>query len=186
MDNRDFFKVVRIGRVCPERCRSGYDMFCKITYKDGNLSISGVEGPLPSGGCKGSAGQIVMSGADALLADMVEYAPQWDEGKARQFFALWDRWHLNDIRPECEHQRALGWTYNERHGEFVSEPGEVYESSDGVIIVAPDRLVWNDHGHACPVCGYRIGSAFLREEVPAQVVEWLRALPNTDKKPAWI
>ena len=22
---------------------------------------------------------------------------------------LWEAWHLNDLHPECEHQRALGW-----------------------------------------------------------------------------
>lgn len=32
------------------------------------------------------------------------------ESKAAQRLAvLWDRWHLNDMRPYCEHQKKLGW-----------------------------------------------------------------------------
>jgi hypothetical protein len=38
----------------------------------------------------------------------------------------------------------------------------------------------------CPVCGYKYGSAWLREEVPADVLEWLRNLPDTDRQPAWV
>lgn len=38
----------------------------------------------------------------------------------------------------------------------------------------------------CPVCNYKYGSAWLKEEVPADIVEWLASLPNTDIKPAWV
>ena len=50
---------------------------------------------------------------------------------------LWDCWHLNDMRAECEHQRALGWTW----ATHPSEP--------------------------CPECGYRLGSKWLYEPLPA-------------------
>ena len=28
---------------------------------------------------------------------------------SRKFCDIWDRWHLNDTNPCCEHQRELGW-----------------------------------------------------------------------------
>jgi len=50
---------------------------------------------------------------------------------------LWTRWHLNDMRAGCEHQRALGWT---SYAEHPAEP--------------------------CPECGYKFGSAWLFEPLP--------------------
>lgn len=41
-------------------------------------------------------------------------------------------------------------------------------------------------GKPCPVCGYKYGHAWKREEVPADVLEFLRSLPDTDKQPAWV
>lgn len=39
---------------------------------------------------------------------------------------------------------------------------------------------------ACPVCGYKYGSKWLKREVPEDVLEFLVGLPNTDKTPAWV
>lgn len=38
----------------------------------------------------------------------------------------------------------------------------------------------------CPVCGYKYGSAWIREEVPKDVIEWLFSLPDSTEKPAWV
>lgn len=37
----------------------------------------------------------------------------------------------------------------------------------------------------CPTCGYKYGSAWLKQEVPAEVLAWLQKLPDADRKPAW-
>jgi hypothetical protein len=39
---------------------------------------------------------------------------------------------------------------------------------------------------ACPECGYQYGSTWLTEEVPADVLDFLRSLPSTSLAPAWI
>ena len=62
---------------------------------------------------------------------------QWQGSAPRRLKDLWDRWHLNDMRAGCEHQRALGWTSYDDH---PSEP--------------------------CPECGYKFGSAWLFEPLP--------------------
>ena len=88
-----------------------------------------------------------------------------ENAEAQEVVRLWKRWHLNDMRAECEHQRALGWTYDEHHGNNPEAPYE---------------------GDACPECGYHIGSAWLTETVPDQAIEFVRALPDTDRQPNWV
>jgi hypothetical protein len=38
----------------------------------------------------------------------------------------------------------------------------------------------------CPVCGYKYGTAWLFEEIPADVLQWLENLPDTKITPAWV
>jgi hypothetical protein len=38
----------------------------------------------------------------------------------------------------------------------------------------------------CPVCGYKYGTTWLKKELPAEVVDFLAALPETKKTPAWV
>jgi hypothetical protein len=38
----------------------------------------------------------------------------------------------------------------------------------------------------CEVCGYKYGSAWLHEDVPADVLAMLQALPETTVTPAWV
>lgn len=55
-------------------------------------------------------------------------------------------WHLNDMHAECEHQQARGET-------FKTHPNA-----------------------QCPDCGYRLGSAWLKREVPADIIELARTV----------
>jgi len=112
-------KVVRIGTV--NTGRSWQSVFCKIEITDGKLSISGVIGPRSSGNCAGGCGQIDMEFAhrnpedndsryDRLLKPSdFHFAPGWSASKWYDFLDVWKRWHLNDMKPDCEHQEALGW-----------------------------------------------------------------------------
>ena len=63
----------------------------------------------------------------------------------RRVAAVWERWHLNDMHAECVHQRARGETW-------ANAPGAV-----------------------CPQCGHRLGSAWLREDLPPEVIEEVRS-----------
>ncbi len=116
-----FRKVVRPGTV-PTYVGRRTSVFCKIELtEDGRLSISGVEGPTASGDCIGGAGQIGMHYAhrnpandDRRSSSLTRpedftFAPGWDAERWLDFLDVWKRWHLNDMSPACEHQRALGW-----------------------------------------------------------------------------
>jgi len=38
----------------------------------------------------------------------------------------------------------------------------------------------------CPICGYKYGTAWLFEEIPQDVINFLKSLPESTRKPAWI
>lgn len=196
----DMNKVVRIGKV------GGIgNVFCGIKLTKGRLSISGVEGPLKSGNCRGGCGQIGMSMDDAYLSAM-QYAPGWDRGKADKFLEVWRKWHLNDMQAGCEHQRAAGWRacrghYDPRGMETCVTPIEPADTESitkavtearqtGVGLVrGPGQHYYCSEdkcGKPCEVCGYRYGSAWLRAEIPIDVIEFLNELPKSDIVPAWV
>lgn len=56
------------------------------------------------------------------------------------------QWHLNDMHAECVHQEARGETY-------TTHPGA-----------------------ECPDCGYKLGSAWTRRELPSDVIAWVQSL----------
>jgi hypothetical protein len=170
---KDFKKVVRIGTI-KTYGENRSNVFCKIEFKEGKLSITGVVGPKSNRDAHGGCGQIDMEFMhknplhnDArttylITPDEINFAPNWNETLWYKFLEVWKLWHLNDLHAECEHQRALGWTYQEH--------------SD------PKTFI----GEKCPTCGYSIGSKWLKVDVPQEITDWLKALPSTDIIPAWV
>lgn len=75
-------------------------LFITIKWDGRRLSITGVEGPKANGDCRGSCGQTGIP----LFADRM--AEDWEESIVKRLRAVWDRWHLNDMQPACEHQRT--------------------------------------------------------------------------------
>lgn len=220
--------------------------YAEITFMDGNLSIHGVIGPLSNGNCKGSAGQC----SDSIREGTP--AKGWTREMLDRFCDIWDEWHLNDMRPYCEHQKTLGWDElasekvtlyhysltNEAFrlkreaegaatkalkdgvtftpsveqqkyaalaygitlphkisGEMVQyyEPKKsLYPGSQGATEIKllgllkpeehPDGLLCRP----CPVCGYKYGTSWKKEEVPQEIIDWLFALPDSDTEPAWV
>ncbi len=115
----DFKKIVRIGRVKVGTYRR--HVFLEIEFHKGKLSMHGTVGPRASGNCYGSSGQIVMEFAHRNPEDNdartrhpiepgeIEFAPGWSKAKWLDLIDIWESWHLNDMRPGCEHQMAEKW-----------------------------------------------------------------------------
>lgn len=104
--------------------------------------------------------------------------------------------------PAGEEQGAAA-VINDAERELLNLPYEINEAPDadgpgsGCYEVAKRETKHVTHVYphehrkgllckACQICGYKYGSAWLREEVPADVLSWLRALPETDVNPAWV
>lgn len=223
--------------------------FVKIQYDNNRLSISGVIGSMGGGNSKGSCGQCI----DEIQNG--EPKEGWNREMLDKLCQIWREWHLNDMRPYCEHQKQLGWNklaskvvtmYHYcvtaevsqakrdaeqaalkalRNGEsftpsdeqfmYVSMPDSLvsHEKLSGVAtmyyeprdLIFPDfpgedkpteekALGWltqKEHpegilGKECPVCGYKYGTKWNKEQVPQEVIDWLFSLPETTVNPAWI
>jgi len=133
-----------------------YSIYCKIKYDE--------NGRLSICGVEGPLASGNCFGACGQIDmqdgtpswDIVKYAPGWNKSKETKFLQIWREWHLNDTRAGCEHQRARGET-------------------------------WKTHFLAvCPECGHKLGTQWLFESVPEEVLHWLHDLPDTDRVPAWV
>lgn len=194
-------------------------MTVDISFADGRLSICGET--------EDSAGQII-----GELEDLLKYGPNEQQKtiivKLRD---IWERWHLNDMRPGCEHQRA--WNTSEKieivsyrltreaskqqnqikrqaetdlketgtatisdlNRELLSLPWQIKKDPAEVTSLFY-RDCYEEHEREtktagwvypsehpkgllckpCEVCGYKYGSAWLKEEVPADVLDYLKTL----------
>lgn len=169
-----FTKVISPGTGRTQGGRA-FGIFCKIIFAGGCLSITGVEGPLPSGNCLGSCGQIV----DGLEVAIVNRSPGWSPRMVARFVAYWRRWHFNGMRAGSPRQSD----YLRKHPISVVFPESRYEKERQALTDAglnPDTE-YNRDGEP-----YAYGSAWLHEDVPDSVLAWLRALPDTPVIPAWV
>ena len=220
--------------------------YVNVEFTDeGNLSITGVVGPTQSGNCY-CGGQCY----DEIRAG--QPAEGWTKKMIEELCNIWERWHLNDLRPYCEHQKADGWDVaakeeitlyhyklnadallRKKAAEFAAlealRKGEVFAPTpeqheyavlpaicdtyeklpdDGAPYFEPRKPLYpGDKGaretkkrgsvrfdesekgilcKPCPVCGYKYGSKWLKEEVPEEVLDFLKSLPDSPTKPAWI
>ena len=174
-------KVVRVGTTLagyPEAQRS---IFAKIEYKDGKLSVSGVIGPKSNGDAHGSCGQFIMSFKEYderghATLDEITPAPAWDAALVRRFFDAWHRWHLNDL--------TAGSPAQEQYLRDNPIPQSEYAYPKSHYDVACAKLA--EAGLNPDANGYKYGTAWMREEVPDEVIAFLHALPEADQKPAWV
>lgn len=90
--------MVEFTKVLNPGIKQRHRYFCKIKFENGRLSISAVHGPYKNGNAWGGCGQL-------MLPLMDTYSPGWSEPLLAQFNSTWERWHLNDMRPGCQHQR---------------------------------------------------------------------------------
>ena len=220
--------------------------YVEIEYANGRLSIHGVVEPKSNGDAYGSCGQCVDEIRQGIPTE------DWTQEMLEKLCNIWDEWHLNDSRPYCHHQKALGWREQAReeitlyHYRLTDEAYkakqkaerealnslkegktfvptkeqsffanleyglDVYEELSGELAqhYRPKKSLYaGDEGFTkietrgwvrydktdkgilckpCPVCGYKYGTSWIKEDVPQEIIDWLFALPTTKTKPAWV
>lgn len=103
-----------------------------IFFKESRLSIVGTSSIM--------SGQI-NEYLESLDSKDYQLHPDWTEEMFRKLLDIWERWHLNDMRAGCSHQRAMDWNRD----EHLDKP--------------------------CPICGYKYGCGWIFEPVPDEVIE---------------
>ena len=155
-------------------------IFCEVElrpHRSGitELSITGVEGPLSNGNCRGSCGQIRSEIMEAAVQNRIRYAEGWSFLKVDEFLQVWERWHLNCLQAGSPRQRA----YLESKG--LNNVG--YETACDALkeagLLIDEEYLHNGHP-------YKYGHAWLQEELPEEVLAFVKALPETTVKPAWV
>jgi hypothetical protein len=92
---------------------------------------------------------------------------------ARRLFQIWERWHLNDMRAGCEHQRKAKWDE-----KLLDDTKPATQNNMATWTYRKD----NPKGllaEPCPECGYKYGTAWLFETIPADVIEFLTQFVKT-------
>jgi hypothetical protein len=146
--------------------------WCRIKFDGKRLSITGVEGPKSDGDCRGSCGQIV----DHLSA-VTTFAEGWDAALISRFQQIWRDWHLNDMQAGSPSQTAF------LRANPVNDRLNYYDSACSALRSAglnPDR------GYLHNGQPYNYGSTWLEVDVPDDVIQFLRDLPETRLVPAWV
>ncbi len=197
-------KTMRIGTVKVSGNGVRSDLFIKAEIEDGKLSISGVIGPKSNGDARGGCGQICMEFAHRnpqdndgrttkpIKPEEIEFAAGWTADRWLDLLDIWEAWHLNDMQAGCVHQRAEGWSRRpidpskptSAYGKFFE--GQKSDSWNMLSWIRPDEHPEGLLNKPCPVCGYKYGSAWLKQELPNEVEKFLQSLPDTDKEPAWV
>lgn len=262
--NGKFSRIINPGSVPLWNGRKAA-LFCKVEIEAGKLSITGVVGPMSNGDAQGGAGQINMEfshrnpgdndrrTSKPITPQQMTFAEGWTADKWLDFLDVWHKWHLNDLRPNCEHQKGADWKsakpitlyyfrLKEHVGKAIREFKHRAEAAlkagdtvtpfpeetrlaclpDKITLATPDLPAHlaadyepngpqyaGDHYNKpseektagwvhpeehpegilckpCPVCGYKYGSEWKREELPKTVVSFLKSLPETTVEPAWV
>ena len=118
-----------------------------------NLAISGEVG-------HHTIGQI----RDQLM-DIDELSEGWTVGKVKKLSDIWKEWHLNDLIAGSPRQRE--WIKN-NYGEGYAPYADICEKMPADIL---DDSEYLHNGKP-----YRYGSAWLRVDIPDDVLQWLRDL----------
>ena len=166
-----FAKVVNPGIVDIGRAK-GANLYCKIELNDGKLSISGVEGPLPSGNALGSCGQI-----DMHPWNFKKLNKGWTPSLVNKFRKTWSEWHLNDMVAGSPKQELAinAWKLGGANYEYKAACAML----EKLGILEDDSYIYEGKP-------YKYGSAWLRKELPNEVISFLASLPKSENQPAWI
>lgn len=228
----------------------GKQAYCRIytedktcTLLDGSvdtitvLHITGVVDPTRNGDCY-TAGQCY----DTLRQGVANEG--WTADALYKLLDIWQRWHMNDMKPYCMHQALwdgdkecklyeykMGDDTYKRRSRLKDSIHKMLMAGDSAQLSESQRTLlgskyfvttykdsdpagyklykeytkharelypmdsdskWGDKHpdgiltKACPVCGYKWGSSWRAERVPAEVLQWLEALPDSTRMPAWV
>lgn len=101
--------------------------------------------------------------ADELTNDKLVPAAGFERSDILRIQSIWKRWHLNDMRAGTPKQEEFIRLWNVSHK---------YDYTEACKALKEVGLLYDN--------GYKYGSAWLQEEVPKEVIQYLFTLPSVD------
>lgn len=139
-----------------------------VELTDERLSISGEIVARP-GVEPDACGQIT----DVLRDPGLKPAAGWTRAQLDELAAIWDRWHLNNMQAACPHQRRIAARMGREPHQVFATPFDLTHRRE---IPSYDAMHGKQITYArvfCPICGYGYGTAWLREELPQSVRDYV-------------
>lgn len=99
----------------------------------------------------------------------------------KKIYCWWKRWHLNNLKAGCAHQRELGWKEEpidsskplNSYGKFPPNDSPSWNMK----VWLPEKL-GGYLSKPCPICGYRYGTKWLKEEITepdkTEILSWFQ------------
>ena len=105
-------KVFHFGRI------DYYGRGCRINAVDVEVELKEKSEGLAFSACgeiwNDNHSDVVSAGQN--LDELAKYI---HDDRFDRIYAMWQKYHLNDMHPECEHQRELGWPEEAHRSTFV-------------------------------------------------------------------
>ena len=163
----ELHKVFMVGMVYPwNGAKRRYKVWVRASVKDGNLSIVGVVNPNRHGGCH-SCGQI-----RETLSNLDTYGKGWDRAKIKLLNDIWKEWHLNDLNAGSPEQE-----------KWVKENPQFKTYNDRIENM-PDHIK-TDATYLHNGKPYVYGSAWIKRELPDDVIGILNGFPDAETECPW-
>ena len=181
-------KLVYIGRITPKAPeKEEKDIFIRINLVDEekdvpepfqnkkNLSLTGTITLAKT--CK----KINYGQVREYIEEMIEeikFGKGMSKTKLTKLLKIWEKWHLNNLRDSCEHQRRYRWDQDmiQQHGLPPFTRFEKGTECVPAMWVYPSEHPFGRLGLACNVCGFRFKTQYEREELPEEVIKFLTDL----------
>jgi hypothetical protein len=186
---KDFKKVCYIGASSNGKAymggmtgHVGPGVYVEIKYKNGELSITGVEGPFASGNCMGSCGQIANNIYMTKFEDD-DFGEGWNQEAVDKLLEIWNRYHLNHMQPGTPAQMIII-----RHFQNLAnkedclhrESHQAYAKKKGFDYYYDLELHWLKSVNMEFHYGYKFGTKWCEEMVPENILEWLYNLQEAE------
>lgn len=104
-----------------------------------------------------------------------------DDKWVQRFCDVWDKWHLNAMRPGCAHQMADGWDKRpidpqrplRDYGKF--HPKQKSPTWNMLAWVYKAEVPGGLLTEPCPICGERYGAKWYYEPLPQDILEEIKS-----------
>jgi hypothetical protein len=153
--------------------RKNCEAYVEFSLNDGRFSASGEI-------WKPSKRDIISGGQN--LDELIKSFPK--DKDLKKIHRIWKDYHLNDMRPGCEHQRANKWHERpidpskplDAYGRFFK--GQQQDSWNMLAWILPTEHPQGLLTKPCETCGYKYGTQWLKEEIPSDVIEEIISIGN--------